>query len=67
MRLGQGLRPGAEMRVLYPSPEDVWMKLADYCGFHFEVMLLERSIPRNWRTQALDNLPEGELRAGQEE
>ena len=55
------------IRILYPAPEDVWMRLADYCGFHFGVMVSEGRITRNWRVQALDNLPEGELRAGQTE
>ena len=67
MRLGQGLRPGVEMRVLYPAPEDIWMKFADRCGFHFGVMVFEGRIPRNWRTQALDNLPQGGILAGHAE
>ena len=67
MRLGQGLRPGVEMRVLYPTPEDIWMKFADYCGFHLGVMVFEGRISWNRRTRVLDNLPQGEILAGHAE
>ena len=54
-----------QMRIFHPSPEDVWIPLADYCGLHFGVMVFEGKAPRKWRAASLNNLPEGQIQAGE--